>query len=270
MWFSGVNTNGLPNCLESATSPTPDGQFTVTGPSPYCDPNQFPIYDSQGNIVGGNEGDFDPSIYRDPFFGGLWLYYSQEFSETTGGGNASIHVVALSPDGTATPAGTDYTVATQADVAAALPTSSVPPGNNPQIENPQMDGDYGNQISPNDGQPVAYGLYLSYGTYSQTGAYHTVELGCEFVIGPCFDRNPTLQDYSLESGEGQNLVNPGGMSLAFGGPIGEYALFAAQLSGDPPAPTGARGMFYENPSSVQGDYGATTSAPYQTQDNQVP
>ncbi len=69
---------------------------------------------------------------------------------------------------------------------------------------------------------------------------------------------------------GWALMNPGGLSLAFGGPVGEYALFAAQLAGDPPPAAGARGMFYENASSVQGDYGAPTSAPSPVQDGQPP
>ncbi|MDQ6783248.1 MAG: hypothetical protein M3063_07375 [Actinomycetota bacterium] len=69
---------------------------------------------------------------------------------------------------------------------------------------------------------------------------------------------------------GWALMNPGGLSLAFGGPVGEYALFAAQLAGDPPPAAGARGMFYEKASSVQGNYGAPTSAPSPVQDGQPP
>ncbi|MDQ6837757.1 MAG: hypothetical protein M3137_05310, partial [Actinomycetota bacterium] len=67
MWFSGINQDGMPNCLESATSPTPAGPFTVV--AAYCDPNRA-----------GGYGDLDPSIFFDPNSYQWVLHYSKELA----------------------------------------------------------------------------------------------------------------------------------------------------------------------------------------------
>ncbi len=258
MWYSGENKDGRVNCLEAATSPTPYGQFVPVGPvgSPtaWCDDTP-------------NVGDLDPQIWKDVYDGTEWLVFSQQESAANNNGVAysGISIVSLTTDGTAID--TRYCmriIAMMSNVQQALPSvyNGANNGANSQLENPDMVYDNTNGTAP-DGKALTFDMYASYGTYNDDNAYHTVEIACEDLIGPCYDANAVEEDGNMLTAAPLSLQNPGGLEVAHNAPSGEFALFAAAKSGNGPSDWMPRGLFYDPLLSVQGNAGPINTSPTQ-------
>lgn len=258
----GVNSSGSPNCLESAISPAPAGPYSVVGE--YCDSDL-------------SKADLDPSIYQ-AGDGSAQLLFSRQDPNTN---YSTIAVAQLSQDGTSINNTAMYVVADMSNVQSALPgvhfggfhTSTAATGGkpeNPELENPQLNLDNAGTTAA-DGTAVAFDLFASFGSYNGNnssfgdngnggdGTYHTVQIACENITGPCFDNNPSLVDPQLLANETPfNLMNPGGLCLAYAA-NGIFALFASPVNGTTPDSSGPRGLFFEPTTRTTGIFGSLTS-----------
>nr|MDQ2753934.1 hypothetical protein [Actinomycetota bacterium] len=167
-----------------------------------------------------------------------------------------INEVKLSSDATAISSATASTIASKDQVGYGLP--SVPPGQNVQLENPQLQPDSSNEMGAFS-DSIQTDLFASYGDFRGLGDYHTVKIACDSYYGPCYDPNALLQDGNLQNYA--NLPNPGGMSLADLYTAGGAANFALFASGGPRP----RYLYYDNAANVMENFPALnsqTSYPY--------
>lgn len=122
-----------------------------------------------------------------------------------------------------------------------------------------------------DGNPLTLDLFASLGSYNGNnsasgdngnnsyGTYHTVEIACESIIGPCFDGSPALIDPQMLANS-SGLMNPGGLSLTSSSDA-QYALFAAPGNGFGSDSWEPRGLYFEPTVSAAGVYGPLNSLP---------
>ena len=219
MWFTSYRP-GSPNCLQVAHSGVPigSGSFTVTGIA--CNTNLG---------FASTVGLFDPSIWVNPD-GSPWLLFAAE----DGGqlGNQGLYSTPLS--GTGDLAGAPiYKLADFQTVNAQEQNVGTNPGSStPVIENPQF------QIDPQPytdgmGRYIPFDLLMSYGVFNHPGSYHTLEIGCTSITGPCDDYAPTLLDSYLVGSAA--VDNPGAAAtLTEGAYSPSYTTFAGTTPNNPP------------------------------------
>lgn len=245
MWFSPKITSGS-HCLLEATSPTVDGAFTPFG-SPYCDQN-FDASHEHSPATNSTRL-IDPSLFVDPVSHNVYLSWSRQWQSNGGSEIVSLQVAAdgsiPSTAGLPIPQ-SDYTYNQAVQALQSQRTTPVV-GDNAYIENPQYEY--------NDNGPAAagiypYDLYMSLGTYSETGDYHTFTTT---TAGPPTSTLSTyfgfMIDAVLEADVGQqyNLDNPGSMSLlndSVSPSNPNYLLFSAPLYQQQP-PYGYRKAYSE-------------------------
>lgn len=231
LWFSGFHgSTGKSNCLYVATNTAANTEFHILNHE-YCAPP--------------GSGMFDPSLWIAPN-GAPSLVYAGEPNAPTGSATNKneanlIYTVALTPDGTDFASG-----APPINLASwsGMPSGIASPGDRAVIENPAF------QTEPHPyidqyGHQVLIDMFLSYGTYNEPNSYHTVEVPCVSVSGPCDTGLAYLVDRSLQGPSPPPILqNTGGASLTEGSPNGEAYLFFAAV-GSTDNPTASRAMYVQ-------------------------
>ena len=196
------------NCLVRATSPTPGGLFNLD--KYYCG---FDFTSTSLQLPSdATVGMLDPSVFVDPQTGQIILSWSRQ-KDPYGPGNSEIVSLELTPDGSmpalVAPNTTITTTITYNQVQDGL--GQIVPGsdNDPGIitrviENPQF------VASPGSASPYAF--FLSYGTWSESGRYHTVRMSSTSTLG-AQPSSPVVIDAGLKGGGNpQDITNPGSLS----------------------------------------------------------
>lgn len=180
MWFTFA-ASGDTNRIGVATGPTSQGPFVFQH-----------YYYSPDTAVGL----FDPNFWVN-FDGSIWLTYDTEDAQFGDTADNNVYITQLSSDGTTFSGSSSFL----ASWNNTLVEGGTPyPGTNPEIENSALV----NEPSPYtdaDGNTVFYDLFLSYGTYTQPGSYHTVEVPCT-AITSCDPNLATLEDNAMTGGGG--------------------------------------------------------------------
>lgn len=247
IWYaSGVYAHAG-ECLNSAYSSSPAGPF-YQATVELCG---YPI--STGYAI-------DPNIFRSTD-NSLWLLWSYEVGPGSGG--SEILATPLDSTGLYFSGAQSLTIATFDNVNAIPPC--VQPnclingqgytlGSYPVIENPQAAIDPSPTVYSGDGTVYNIDIFVSFGTWHDSYAYHTVEFACATLLnGQTSDNCVPIEGEDITGnllGGGVTIPqNPGGMSLLDPGTHPRssvpYMLFAG-ASSDPRT----RYPYYEGSTSV--------------------
>jgi Glycosyl hydrolases family 43 len=219
MWFASPQSNGGPACLNSAYS----SNGTPTGP--------WYIHQKTCGYPAGY-GMVDPSIFK-AADGSLWLFFSVE---TVPPYTHDSEIVGVSLDSSGLDWGSQSFVVAHYNDLANVPCLQANNcliwnvrytlGGNSEVENPEVVIDPSPTNYNNSGTYYKLDVFVSYGTWNATQAYHTLEFACQSLVSgqssiSCGPGAPAGSDVSgnvMGGTYAEYVDNPGGWSLMDPGP----------------------------------------------------